>query len=158
VKLLSFLAARFAWTPHAASAAADPGVPAAPGAMEDCVVLFLHVERADAEPARRASVVRQTVKHVRWQARKRGVTRCVLHSFTHLGAESAEPAFTRALFAELAARLAERGFQVTETPFGYTNAWELAVHGEALAKVWKAVPSADVPDPDLPHGAGGGGA
>ncbi|MFO1011115.1 MAG: threonyl-tRNA synthetase editing domain-containing protein [Planctomycetota bacterium] len=153
MKLLSFLARRFAWTPHAASPAAAG--PAEPGAMEDCVVLFLHAERADADSARSASVVRQLVKHVRWQARPRALTRVVLHSFTHLGAESAEPAATRALFDALRAELERRGFEVRETPFGYTNAWELAVHGESLAKVWKVVGTASEDAPGLPDGAAG---
>ena len=39
--------------------------------------------------------------------------------------------------------------------FGYTNAWELAVHGESLAKVWKVVGTASEDAPGLPDGAAG---
>lgn len=152
MKLLTFLARRFAWTPHAVTAL-ETAEPALPGAMEECVVVFLHAERLDQEAARRASTLKQTQKHVEWLARKRSVRRCVLHSFTHLGADTADPAFARAWIAELAQRLTRRGFEVASTPFGHTHAWELAVHGEAVAKVWKSIPGEDpAGGGDLPQG------
>ena len=57
MKLLTFLARRFAWTPHEASAAAGAETPAG-GELEDCVVVFVHAEHADEDPGRRASSVR----------------------------------------------------------------------------------------------------
>ncbi|MBI5363984.1 MAG: hypothetical protein HZA53_12445 [Planctomycetes bacterium] len=142
MKLLTFLARRFAWTPHAVTAP-EAAEPAVSGAMEECVVVFVHAERLDQEAARRASTLKQAQKHVEWLARKRSMRRCVLHSFTHLGVDTADPAFARAWIVELGDRLARRGFEVVSTPFGHTNAWELAVHGEAVAKVWKSLPGAD---------------
>lgn len=139
MKLLTFLARRFAWTPHAASAVAD-AKPAEGGSMQECVVVFVHAERSDEEPARRARTLQQARKHVEWLARKRDLRRCVLHSFTHLGAETSDPAFARGWIEDLARRLTERGFEVATTPFGHTNAWDLSVHGESLAKVWKELP------------------
>jgi hypothetical protein len=142
MKLLTFLARRFAWTPHVASAAAGAEEPLA-GAADECVVVFVHAERADEEPGRRASSVRQAVKHVQWLARKREMTRCVLHSFTHLGGTTSDPAFARAWIEEVGARLAAKGFAVAHTPFGHSCAWQLDVHGEPLAKVWKSIPSGE---------------
>lgn len=138
MKLLGFLARRFAWEP-AEPVAADPSEPALAGESRECVVLFVHAQRGDEDPAVRASLLRQCVKHVEWHARKRASTRCVLHSFTHLGGESADRGFARAWLGELAGALRARGFEVSETPFGYSCAWELAVHGESVAKVWKEI-------------------
>lgn len=138
MKLLTFLARRFAWE-AAEVLAADAPAPALSGESRECVVVFVHAERADEAPIARASVLRQTVKHIAWLARKRESTRCVLHSFTHLGAESADRSFARAWLDELADSLRAKGFEVAQTPFGYSCAWELAVHGESVAKVWKEI-------------------
>ena len=146
MKLLTFLAKRFAWSPHAhtlepdserpSESAADPP----PGGdVAQAVVVFLHAEAGDerAEAATRAE--RQVAKHVKWLAGKRGLRRAVLHSFTHLAADSAPPEFAREFLGRVAARLERVGFEVSQTPFGWVCEWELAVHGESLAKVWKEV-------------------
>jgi hypothetical protein len=134
MKLLTFLARRFAWSAHVASDAPATVEQAAPGALEECVVVFVHAERADEQPARRASTLRQAAKHVQWLARKRDTRRCVLHSFTHLGGETSESRFAAEWMGELAQRLQTKGFEVAQTPFGHSCAWELAVHGEPLAR------------------------
>jgi hypothetical protein len=106
-------------------------------AVTDAVVVFMQVEAKDA--AARDDVFRKTLKNIKWLANKRDLKRVVLHSFTHLGGENAEPAFAGALIAELADRLGATGYEVRITPFGYFNEWELKVHGESLGKVWKEV-------------------
>jgi len=135
MRLLTFLARRFAWQAH--ERVQPDAEPAAAGEFSECVVAFVHAEHGDEAPERRASALRQCTKHVEWLARKRGTQRCVLHSFAHLGARTAEPGFARDFLAELAARLRARGFEVAATPFGWSCAWDLAVHGEGVAKVWK---------------------
>ena len=105
--------------------------------VRDAVVAFYQIEAGDAE--NRASVFRQALKHIKWLANKREMTKVVLHSFTHLGGENAEPDFARELAEELAQRLRETGYQVWITPFGYFNEWDLSVYGESLAKVWKQI-------------------
>jgi hypothetical protein len=147
VKLLTFLARRFAWTPHARTLDGASGVPEAPdatsappsGSVEDAVVVFVHAEARDEEPERRRSTLDHAKKHVEWLARKREMKRVVLHSFAHLGGASASSAFGESWMSELAARLEARGYTVARTPFGWTNAWELSVHGESIAKVWKDI-------------------
>jgi hypothetical protein len=103
--------------------------------VEDAVVVFMHVESRDA--AARDDSFRKTLKNVKWLANKRGFTRVVLHSFTHLGGENAEPDFAGAFITELAERLRGTGYEVWVTPFGYFNEWDLKVYGESLGKVWK---------------------
>jgi hypothetical protein len=103
--------------------------------MRDAVVAFMHVEAKDA--AAREDVFRKTLKNLKWLANKRELKNVVLHSFTHLGGENAEPGFAAALITELAERLRATGYTVEVTPFGYFNEWELSVYGESLGKVWK---------------------
>jgi Archaea-specific editing domain of threonyl-tRNA synthetase len=138
VKLLCFQARRFAWRGHSKTLDDAEDEPPA-GAADDAVVVFFHAERKDEEPDERASVFRKTLKHVKWLANKRELRNVVLHSFTHLGAENAAPDFARGFVAELTERLEGTGYAVQSTPFGWFCAWELAVFGESLAKVWKEV-------------------
>ena len=137
MKLLTFQATHFRWKTFAKTLEeADPEVE---DEMTDAVVAFLHVEARDEGDERRKSVFTQTLKHVKWIANKRGLRNVVLHSFTHLGGENAPPAFARDFLLELSARLESTGYAVKRTPFGWFCSWELGVHGDSLAKVWKEI-------------------
>jgi hypothetical protein len=83
--------------------------------------------------------LRKTLKHIKWLANKRELKNVVLHSFTHLGGESAEAKFAEPLIQSIADRLGETGYNVRVTPFGYLCEWDLSVYGESLAKVWKEI-------------------
>ena len=136
MKLLTFQAKRFRWKsfsktlPEAEDLEVDQTV-------EECVVVFLHAEERDAPE--RPAVFRKTVKHIKWLANKRAMKNVVLHSFTHLGAASADPEFARTFLAELDERLRSTGYQAWITPFGWFCEWDLSVHGDSLAKVWKEI-------------------
>jgi hypothetical protein len=138
MKLLCFQAKHFRWKSHSKTL---PDVPEheIDQDVPDAVVVFVHAEAADAAKDRAASVLRQSVKHVKWLANKRGFTNIVLHSFAHLGGETAPPDFARPFLDQLAERLRATGYQVWSTPFGYFCEWDLSVHGESLAKVWKEI-------------------
>ncbi len=134
MRLLMFLARRFAWKSYSKTLADVPDVEAEES-VEDAAVIFMHIEAKDTVD--RDEVFRKALKNVKWLANKRSFRRIVLHSFTHLGAEPSDPAFALALLEELATRLRSTGYEVWITPFGYFNEWELSVYGESLAKVWK---------------------
>jgi Archaea-specific editing domain of threonyl-tRNA synthetase len=138
MKLLCFQAKRFRWKTHAKTLAevADQDVEET---VEKAVVVFFHAETSDEAAERRASVLRQTLKHVKWLANKRGLKNIVLHSFAHLGGGSAPAAFTQNLIAEVADHLRATGYSVWLTPFGYFCEWDLSVYGDSLAKVWKEI-------------------
>ncbi|HSN76846.1 MAG TPA: threonyl-tRNA synthetase editing domain-containing protein [Anaerolineae bacterium] len=136
MRLLTFQAKRFWWRSYSKTLEDVEDV-AVEQEVFDAVVAFYQVEAADAD--NRASVFRQALKHLKWLANKREMRTIVLHSFTHLGGENAEPDFAQALTEELAARLRETGYSVWVTPFGYFNEWDLSVYGESLAKVWKQI-------------------
>lgn len=137
MKLLTFLAARFAWVPHAATAEDAEAAPVR-GEARDAVVAFLHVEVCDTEVGTRDRALRKAEKHLEWLARKKGFQLIVLHSFAHLGGSSAPSRASRAWIQDLGTRLARRDWTVAITPHGWTNAWELSVLGDGIAKVWKA--------------------
>jgi hypothetical protein len=138
MKLLCFQAKRFRWKTHSKTL---PEVPDqdVDETVESALVAFIHAEARDIEEQRRPSVQRQILKHIKWLANKRELKNVVLHSFAHLGGDTAAPALAEPLMTALAERLRESGYQVWITPFGYFCEWDLSVYGESLAKVWKEI-------------------
>ena len=138
MKILTFQARRFAWKGFSKTLE-QAGDEVVEDELSEAVVAFLHAEEKDEAQEERARVFRHTLKHVKWLANKRELRNVALHSFTHLGARNADPAFASAFLDELAERLRSTGYQVKTTPFGWFCEWELSVYGESLAKVWKEV-------------------
>ena len=138
MKLLCFQAKRFRWKTHSKTLPEVPDQEIEEEIVET-VVVFVHVEAADENEDKKNSVLRQTLKQIKWLANKRDLKNVVIHSFTHLGGETASPAFAAGFIATIAARLRETGYQVWTTPFGYFCEWDLSVYGESLAKVWKEI-------------------
>ncbi|MBM2803579.1 MAG: hypothetical protein HW419_1472 [Deltaproteobacteria bacterium] len=138
MKLLCFQAKRFRWKNHAKTLpeVADLDIEEE---VRHTVVIFIHAEASDADQARTSSVLRQSLKHIKWLANKRELKNIVLHSFTHLGGATAEPGFAESFMTTLSQRLSETGYRVWTTPFGYFCEWDLEVFGESLAKVWKEI-------------------
>ena len=137
MRILAFQSPRFAWKP--ASQTLPDAAPASAAEVADCLVAFLHIEADDEEEAARKRAFKHTLKHLKWLANKRELRNVVLHSFAHLGGDNSTPAFARAFLDELAERLQNTGYTVQQTPFGWFCSWELAVHGDSLAKVWKRI-------------------
>ena len=138
MRLLCFQAKRFWWKTHSKSLSEAPDQDTEKEVTEGLIVFF-HAESTDEDESRRGSVLRQSLKHIKWLANKRKLENIVLHSFAHLGGKDASPPFAQALIEELAERLRDTGYHVQVTPFGYSCEWDLSVHGESLAKVWKEI-------------------
>jgi len=138
MKLLCFQAKRFRWKTYAKTIAevSDQEVEEE---AEEVVVIFVHAEKSDEAEDRRDSVLRQTLKHIKWLANKRSLKNVVLHSFTHLGSDSAASAFAQLFIDTIAQRLRDAAYRVRTTPFGYFCEWDLSVYGDSLAKVWKEI-------------------
>src|SRR5918996_4749860 len=135
MKLLCFQAKRFRWKTHSKTLPDLPNQDVEEEVAE-VVVVFVHAERSDEDEARRASVLRQSLKHIKWLANKKALKNIILHSFTHLGADTASASFAQSFITLLAQRLEDTDYQVWTTPFGYFCEWDLSVYGESLAKVW----------------------
>ena len=138
MKLLCFQAKRFRWKTHSKTLAevTDQDIDQE---VHETVVVFLHAETTDSDAERSASVLRQSLKHIKWLANKRQLKNIVLHSFSHLGATTAPAALAESFITTLQQRLSSTGYQVWTTPFGYFCEWDLSVYGESLAKVWKEI-------------------
>jgi hypothetical protein len=138
MKLLCFQAKRFRWKTHSKTLpeVLDRDIDQA---VTETVVVFVHAEAADADEKRYGSISRQVLKHIKWLANKRDLKNIVLHSFTHLGGETAQPTVAESFIDTTAQRLRDTGYQVWTTPFGYFCEWDLSVYGESLAKVWKEI-------------------
>jgi hypothetical protein len=138
MKLLCFQAKRFRWKTHSKTLPDLPNQDVEEEVAE-VVVVFVHAERSDEDEARRASVLRQSLKHIKWLANKKELKNIILHSFTHLGGDTASASFAQSFITLLAQRLQGTDYQVWTTPFGYFCEWDLSVYGESLAKVWKEI-------------------
>jgi len=138
MRLLCFQAKRFRWKTHSKTLpeAPDQDVEAE---VQEAVVIFVHSETFDEEHQRADSVLRQTLKHIKWLANKRDFKTVVIHPFTHLGGQTATPTAADSFINRVTKRLRETGYDVRTTPFGYFCEWDLSVYGESLAKVWKEI-------------------
>ncbi len=137
MKLLMFHAERFGYRAHVRTFedAPDPDVPG--HTVGAAVVVFVHAEEDD--PDREAKLVSKAARNVKWLANKRGLRAVVLHSFTHLAPTKAAPEFASAFLEALARRLDSNGYTATVTPFGWSCAWDIDVHGDPIAKVFKSI-------------------
>jgi hypothetical protein len=136
MKLLMFQAKRFRFRTFAKTLEQVPDLDLEEE-ISEAAVIFLQVE--DRDGGELDSVFSKTLKNIKWLANKRGLKKVVLHSFTHLGGETAAPVFAQAFLERLAERLRSTGYAVWITPFGYVCEWDLSVYGESLAKVFKAL-------------------
>ena len=134
MRLLTYQARRFAWQSHQQTLP-EGADPRGDGDIEDCAVAWLHVEAHDQED--HARVFKRVLKHLKWVANKRGLRTVVLHSFAHLGGESAPPDYAHRFITEMAERLTDTGYTVQRTPFGWFCSWQLDCYGESLAKIYK---------------------
>ncbi len=133
MRLLFLYCERFAWKPSMKTL--DDAPEAEPMTCEQTVVAFIHVEPPDVTEGN--SVETKLVKNAKWLARKWETQRIVLHSFTHLGEEKAEPEDAKALIDRVQERLEVAGYTAIQTPYGYFNDLSIDAPGHPLARIYK---------------------
>lgn len=133
MRVLFWYCEKFGWVPSLKTLEDAPDAAAADQAT--VVAAFIHVEPADVETG--SSAETKLVKNAKWLARKWETKQIVLHSFTHLGEEKAEPAQAKALLDSAEERLTMAGYAVTQTPYGYFNDLIIKAPGHPLARIWK---------------------
>lgn len=138
MRLLVFHAESFRFRPEQRSSELGTETPS-PDSTEitDALVAFVHCELHDA--GRCDAVIKQAVKYFEWLFRKRELSKLLLHSFAHLEEERAPPELAKELLDAIAERLREKGFDVLETPFGWSLSWTLATPGHPYAKTFKVL-------------------
>lgn len=134
MRVLFWYCDHFEWVPAMKTLESAP--PAEPAAYERVVVAFVHVEPGDVEPGSTAET--KLVKNAKWLARKWSITAVVLHSFTHLAENKAEPESARSLLDRARTRLEKAGYSVFETPYGYFLDLTIRAPGHPLARVFKS--------------------
>lgn len=134
MKLLMFLSPRFRFRPFL-SASDGQSLDGEARTVSNAAVIFVHAEAGDPDSADK--LLKKFVKNVKWIANKRDYKDVVLHSFTHLSESKAPAEFAASFLDRASQKLASAGYRVELTPFGYSCEWDLAVHGEPLAKVFK---------------------
>jgi hypothetical protein len=133
MRVLFWYCDRFAWNPSMKTL--DDAPDAAPSAHEQTVVAFIHVEPRDMEKG--SSAETKLVKNAKWLARKWETKRIILHSFTHLGEEKADPADANGLIDRAQTRLEKADYHIVQTPYGYFNDLSMEAPGHPLARIFK---------------------
>jgi len=134
MRVLFWYCDKFAWNP--AIKTLDDAPDAAADVHENAVVSFIHVEPEDVEDHNSAET--KLVKNAKWLARKWKTSIIILHSFTHLGEEKAEPEDAKALLDRAQQRLETAGYKAFQTPYGYFNNLTIQAQGHPLARIYKA--------------------
>ena len=124
---------RFAW--HPSLKTLDHAPEAVPMTYEQTVVAFIHVEPPDVVDGSTAET--KLVKNAKWLARKWETRRIILHSFTHLGEQKADPESAKGLIDRVQNRLETAGYMAGQTPYGYFNDLSMDAPGHPLARIYK---------------------
>jgi hypothetical protein len=133
MRVLFWYCNSFDWVP--AIKTLDDVPEAEPAENQNAVVAFVHIEPGDVEDG--SSAETKLIKNAKWLARKWNITRIVLHSFTHLGEEKADPDLGQVLLARAQTRLENAGYSVVQTPYGYFLDLSIKAPGHPLARVYK---------------------
>src|SRR5260370_21103702 len=112
---------------------------AAPRAVSvsDGLVVFAACEKRD-EPEPEAVAERATAAIVE-VAKQLGARAVVLHSFAHLFVELSSPQVARQVLDRIQAMLAEQGYAVEQSAFGWFNRLEIKAKGHPLSRVARQV-------------------
>jgi len=133
MRLLFWYCDRFAWNPSIKTLDHVPDAEAM--THEQTVVAFIHVEPPDVADG--SSAETKLVKNAKWLARKWETTRIVLHSFTHLGEQKADPEAAKELIDRVQERLETAGDTSVQTPYGCFNDLSMDAPGHPLARIYK---------------------
>ena len=133
MRIMFWFCDTFAWTPTIKTLEQVPDE--APGEAHEVVVAFIHVEPGDVQPG--SSAETKLVKNAKWLARKWEVSTILLHSFTHLGEEKADPDEAGQLIARAGQRLIKAGYDARQTAYGHYNDLSIQAKGHPLARIYK---------------------
>ncbi|MGA1974819.1 MAG: threonine--tRNA ligase [Conexivisphaerales archaeon] len=102
--------------------------------LEDLVVAFVSVEKGDGEQeaAKAAQAVADSASNLKAQ-------RILIYPYAHLSGDLASSAEAIPLLSSVADGLREKGFEVHESPFGWTKGFDIKVKGHAMAEQFKLI-------------------
>jgi threonyl-tRNA synthetase editing subunit len=132
MRVLFWYCDTFAWSPTVKTLVDTPDAWA--GSHKEAVVAFIHVEPKDVAEG---SAETKLVKNAKWLARKWETPKIILHSFTHLGEEKADPESARRLIDRVAQRLESAEYEAIQTSYGHFNDLTIQAPGHSLARIFK---------------------
>jgi len=133
MRVLFWYCDKFAWTPTIKTL--DNVPESGPETKQDIVVAFVHVEPKDIGNG--SSSETKLVKNAKWLARKWDVKKILLHSFTHLAEEKADPDQAKLLLDRVHERLVKSGYEASQTAYGHFNDLHIEAKGHPLARIFK---------------------
>ncbi|TLX75596.1 hypothetical protein E9993_08530 [Labilibacter sediminis] len=137
MKVLVFYVNSFSYKPKVKNleSAPDPGEGKT---INSAILAFIQIEEDDEEKDI-LSREKKLVNHLKWTARKNNTTNMILHSFAHLAESKASADYTKDIFDACEKRLANGGFKVDQTPFGYFLDLKIDAPGSSLARIWASL-------------------
>lgn len=158
MRVLFWYCDQFAWNP--AIKTLENAAPAESEQHQCAIVAFIHVEPKDVEEG--SSAAKKLLKNTKWLVKKwqqqlednhqeqnleqnqekrtqntSSSVKIILHSFTHLGEEKAEPEQALALLNQVEERLKAVNYSVSQTPYGYFLDLNMQAKGHPLARIYK---------------------
>ncbi len=107
------------------------------GRAEEALVCFISAEQRDeANLKAAAAAAARNIEDVAGQVHTKKV---VLYPYAHLSSSLAAPEPAQAIFSALEADLANRGFDVLASPFGYYKSFKISVKGHPLSELSREV-------------------
>jgi len=134
MKVLLIYCKRFAYTPTVKTLDSAKEITDGQN-YEDTQVAFIQVEEEDKDNEK--SVKKNLRNLLKWIERKNQPQHLLLHSFAHLSNSKADPQYTQEFLNYMEEWLTERGYSVSQTPFGYFLDLQVEAPGFSLARVFK---------------------
>src|SRR6058998_2129604 len=106
-------------------------------AVDEALVCFTTVEARDA--AQPEEIAMRAVREVDDVASRVTAKRVVLYPYAHLSSSLAAPQPSRAIFANVAAHLKEKGYEVISSPFGWYKSFRLSCKGHPLSELSREI-------------------
>ena len=103
--------------------------------FKDLLVAFTQAEKEDEEDIPKK--VKKLIKSIKWAAGKNKTKKIVLHSFAHLSSSKSDPKIAKEILDKAEERLANVGFEVEQTPFGYFLDLEVSAPGVSQARIFQ---------------------
>jgi len=107
------------------------------GRVEEALVCFISAEKRDEkDPKAAALAAARNIEDVAGQVHTK---RVALYPYAHLSSDLAGPDPAQAVLAALEAELAERGYDVHASPFGYYKSFKVSVKGHPLSELSREI-------------------
>ena len=107
------------------------------GRVDEALVCFISAEKRDeSDPKATAAAAARNIEDVAGQVHTK---RVALYPYAHLSSSLAAPDAAQAVLGALETQLAERGYEVHSSPFGYYKSFHISVKGHPLSELSREI-------------------